>query len=138
MNYIHITNLKNIKELFFEIPNKPGSYLLTGTNGVGKTTLLICLARIKIVGIFNTNFRPNDNVKIDQFENSIIEFSVKGESVKYSYGGERWVPTQKGKTVLNDFGFPQVKYFQANASRIETVPKDLLNDKNKKIDEKTY
>ena len=45
---ITIKDIKNIKKLEFEMPNKDnGVYALTGTNGSGKTTLLATIARIK-------------------------------------------------------------------------------------------
>ena len=46
---ITIRNLKGIRSLDFELPNKFGVYLLVGENGAGKTTLLTCMHRIKTV-----------------------------------------------------------------------------------------
>lgn len=43
MYKITLKNIKAITNLEFHFPEKNGVYLLTGTNGCGKTTLLIAL-----------------------------------------------------------------------------------------------
>ena len=43
---ITINNTKGINNFQFVFPEQKGVYLLVGTNGVGKTTLLICMDRI--------------------------------------------------------------------------------------------
>lgn len=45
MKKIIIENIRNIRHLEFEMPS-PGLHILTGKNGVGKTTLFTCISRI--------------------------------------------------------------------------------------------
>lgn len=45
MKKIIINNIRNIDYLEFEIPNA-GVHIITGENGIGKTTLFTCLSRI--------------------------------------------------------------------------------------------
>ena len=51
-----VENVKNIEYLKFNLPEKRGVYLLAGPNGVGKTTLLVCLDRICNHLAFARNF----------------------------------------------------------------------------------
>ena len=46
MKKITIKKTKNIKNLEFVFPQSKGVYLIVGPNGVGKTTLLVCIDRI--------------------------------------------------------------------------------------------
>ena len=46
MYKITLKNIKAITNLEFHFTEKNGVYLLTGTNGCGKTTLLIALNRL--------------------------------------------------------------------------------------------
>lgn len=59
-----IQNLKNIKQLEFEIP-AVGAYLLTGTNGSGKTSLLTCLSRLRNSNAFQRGFRSSLHPALD-------------------------------------------------------------------------
>ena len=63
---------------------------------------------------------------LDSFSQTEITYSVGDRSVKYIYGGQRWVPNpRKEASVLKDFGFSTVLYIGANAARIEPRPEDF-------------
>lgn len=61
MTTVEINNLKGIKHLAYSIPDKPGVFILSGSNGCGKTTLLIAIDRIGNSEAFR-NFDKDDIV----------------------------------------------------------------------------
>lgn len=84
---IELRNLKGIKKLIYSIPDKSGVYILSGTNGCGKTSLLTAIDRIGNNLAFN-NF-ANCN------RNSSISYEVDGEKVVYTKKDKRWSPKPK-------------------------------------------
>ena len=123
---VELTNVKGIESLRFDLP-KPGIYLLAGTNGVGKTSLLACLLRIKHSSAFPQHF-PTSRLdkKLDDFSRSQIAYEIDDRKVTYIYGGERWVPQpRKESGLLSEFGYPDVIYIGANASRISPRSEDF-------------
>ena len=123
---ITIKKLKTLNELVFEVP-KAGLFLLCGANGTGKSSLLACLHRIGFPNAFPDAFRTSRvSALLDSFSDTEITYSVGARSVKYIYGGQRWVPNpRKNASVLNDFGFSSVLHIGANAARIEPRPEDF-------------
>jgi energy-coupling factor transporter ATP-binding protein EcfA2 len=124
---VEIQVLRHIKSLTFEIPG-PGVYLLSGTNGAGKTSLLACLHRIGSSQAFPRHFRSSTQSQIlDNFAKAQITYTLNGESVTYGYAGERWVPRpRKNSALLHNFGYPEVVYIGATADRITPRPEDFL------------
>ncbi|MBO9096613.1 MULTISPECIES: AAA family ATPase [unclassified Rhizobium] len=57
---IEINNIRNIKKLRFNIPDR-GVWLLTAGNGAGKTSLLACLRRIGHPTAFPFTFHRHCN-----------------------------------------------------------------------------
>jgi predicted ATP-binding protein involved in virulence len=89
---IELRNLKGIKKLIYSIPDKSGVYILSGTNGCGKTSLLTAIDRIGNNLAFN-NF-ANCN------RNSSISYEVDGEKVVYTKKDKRWSPKPKNVEIL--------------------------------------
>lgn len=121
-----IERLKHIKRLSFEIP-RPGVYLLTGSNGSGKTSLLACLRRIGYPRAFARQFPASvisDNV--DSFNSARVTYHCDDVQVSYTYEGNRWNPKPKaGGEVLDRIGFEEVHYVGATADRITPKPEDF-------------
>lgn len=124
--FVRIKDLKNISNLEFEVPS-PGVYLLSGTNGAGKTSLLACLRRIGFKNAFAKHFPVSEQSdKLDDFSNARIIYEVNGREVEYSHAGQRWVPKPKrNSNVLSEFGFSSVIYVGATADRITPRPEDF-------------
>ena len=123
---IVIKNLKPIRELTFDVPER-GVYLLAGSNGAGKTSLLACLRRIGHRHAFAHHFASSQqSASLDNFEGTEVEYILNAQSVKYVYGGERWVPRPRSRNRLVDsFGYPNVLYIGATADRITPRPEDF-------------
>jgi ABC-type branched-subunit amino acid transport system ATPase component len=123
---ISIKHLKGMSDLEFDVP-KGGVYLLCGSNGVGKSSVLACMYRLGFSNAFPDFFRTSQvSERLDSFDKTEIYYSAAGKSVKYVYGGQRWVPQpRKNAEVLDAFGFSSVLYIGANASRIEPRAEDF-------------
>ncbi|MDI1227586.1 MAG: AAA family ATPase [bacterium] len=123
---ITIKKLRNIDELEFVMP-KTGVYLLSGTNGSGKTSLLACLRRIGHGHAFPLHFASSQHSDtLDNFGGASITYTNNVQSVTYAYGGERWVPTPRtNNNLLGSFGYSSVLYIGATADRITPRPEDF-------------
>lgn len=123
---ITINNLRHITCLEFPIPEQ-GVWLLTGSNGTGKTSLLGCLRRIGFKNAFPAHFpasRMSD--QLDSCEGASIHYETPGGEVTYTYRTERWVPSPKANSgVLETLRYPSVIYIAANADRIEPNKDDF-------------
>lgn len=109
-NYIIIEEVKGIKRLEFEVPN-PGVHVLTATNGCGKTTLLVCLERLKNTGTFKQHFIPNLSRNVDTYEFSKITYiSNKNNKVTYTYRKKTkaWRPTTQTSRTLDEFEYTEI------------------------------
>jgi predicted ATPase len=126
MKSIDIKNLRSIKSLRFNMP-APGVHLLAGHNGAGKSSLLACLLRLGDSNAFPRFFRTSQiSDQLDQFEEAEIKYTIDGDSVVYSYRGQRWVPNPKrNSNLLDKFGYGMVRHIAADAKRIEPRPEDF-------------
>lgn len=114
-----VRNLKNIRHLDFEIPSF-GAYLLTGSNGSGKTSLLTCLSRLRNSDAFQRGFRGSLHASLDSHRGASVQYEINGDSVTYTYVQERWAPLpRRNSGLLASCGYPDVKYIAANADRVE-------------------
>lgn len=114
-----IRNLKNIELLEFDIP-LPGAYLLTGSNGSGKTSLLTCLSRLRNSGAFQLGFRSSFHASLDSHRGASVQYDIDGQSVTYTYVEERWAPLpRRNSGLLATCGYPEVKYIAADADRVQ-------------------
>lgn len=128
MYTIILEQLKHIKELTFNMPNKKGVYLLTGGNGVGKSTVLTAMARIGDVNAFAHNFKSLANKStIDDYNGASITYknSNTKKSVKYVKKEHRWSPTPKTVAVSDVIRFTEVIYLKADHTRIGSSVKEL-------------
>lgn len=116
MKKIIIKNIKNINSLEFELPN-PGLYIITGENGIGKTTLFTCISRICNSNAYRVGFATSKIRDYDMFSGS-IEYVLDDESVVYSRRecGE-WRPSNKS-SLLKKFGYPQVVNITTKDERV--------------------
>ncbi len=123
---ITITKLKQVDQLEFYIPG-PGVYVLSGTNGSGKSSLLACLLRIGWRNAFQLSFKSSKISKqLDEYSGASVKYEVNGLSVSYVYSGERWVPVPKSQSkLLSQFGYGAVIYAAANSERIEPRAEDF-------------
>lgn len=135
MNKIIISNLKNIKKMEFYVPQKKGVYIITGNNGCGKTSLLVCLYRIGYNLAFSENFKSTRKTSlIDEYADSTIRYCTDKGEVTFVKRAQRWSPTTKGKKyeILKSFNFSSVSYIRADGDRVEPTRKQLEERKPKK------
>lgn len=123
---IKIENLRNIRKLKFNIPDR-GVWLLTAGNGGGKSSLLACLRRIGYRLAFPVHFPSSQRSdRLDSFVGAKITYTINDEEVSYTYSGVRWVPIPKRNSDLfEQFGYSDVVYIGATADRITPRPGDF-------------
>ena len=120
-----IRNLKNIKYLEFELP-PPGAYLLTGTNGAGKTSLLTCLSRLQNKHAYRRGFPSSSHPSLDSHRGASIQYDIDGQSVTYTYVEERWAPLpRRNSSLLATCGYPAVVYIAADADRVQPQEREF-------------
>lgn len=123
---IAIENLRNIRRLRFEIPDR-GVWLLTAGNGAGKTSLLACLRRIGHANAFQVHFPSSlESDRLDNHVKGKVTYEINGEEVEYAYRGSRWTPRPRGNAHLFEkLGYSSVMYIGATADRITPRPEDF-------------
>lgn len=125
---IIIENLKGIKNLKFPIPEKKGVYLLVGPNGIGKSTLLLCMHRICNNLAFATGFKDTSTWnEADQYTQARIKYNVDGKCITFRKSAKRWspLPRKNSDHVLKMFGFSDSVFIQADSRRIEIKQDEL-------------
>jgi ABC-type lipoprotein export system ATPase subunit len=122
--------LKGVVSLDFQIPD-PGVHFLAGSNGSGKTTLLACLRRLCHPNSFQLHFLSSlQSNRLDTFNGAEVTYTFNAESVTYAYAGERWVPRpRRSSNLVQKFGYTDVLYVGATASRITPRPEDFSTAK---------
>lgn len=109
---IKIKNIRGIRELNYSLPTRKGVYLLTGSNGSGKTSLLTALDRLGNKNAFMTGLK--DIKRTD----ASITYIIQNESVVYKRGQERWVPTPKRLSqLLNRYPYSKTYFLTATGLR---------------------
>lgn len=105
-----------------------GLWLLTGINGSGKTSLLAALYRIKQGRAFQDHYKTTATEdRLDTFRNAKVRYKINNREVTYSYRGKRWPPTPRSNaTILSEFPYPNIHFIQANASRVEPYPDEII------------
>jgi ABC-type uncharacterized transport system ATPase subunit len=138
MKTIVIESIRNIGRLQFHIP-LPGLHIITGKNGIGKTTLFTCISRICNNNAYRLGFPSSKENNLDVFSGT-ISYKVNDNTVKYSRraNGE-WRPDKRNATVFQEFGYPQIFYIttkddrvfaqEAIAPRRTNAPDNWLNEK---------
>lgn len=105
MSKVTITRLRNIDSLEFEVPIS-GVYVLTGSNGSGKTSLLLALNRICDKNAFS-NLKIGRSVGMDQFSNTVFTYSNGIHTVSYKRSNRGWEPTPRGVDIKSLFPFTE-------------------------------
>ena len=109
---IKIKNIRGIRELNYSLPTRKGVYLLTGSNGSGKTSLLTALDRLGNKNAFMTGLK--DIKRTD----ASITYIIQNESVVYKRGQQRWVPTPKKQSqLLNNYPYSRTYFLTATGLR---------------------
>lgn len=128
MSKVVIRQLKGIKELDFEIPDKSGVYLLVGKNGCGKSTLLTCLHRIGYSNAFREGLPSSENSnQVDQYAKTEITYVSSAGEVTYGRRRKRWIPSpyKQAKEVLDGFDFSSTVFAKADESRFRITADEL-------------
>jgi len=128
MSRIQIKNLKGIKELVFYVPSRPGVYLIAGSNGCGKTTLLTVLDRVCNNMAFAQGLSAASSWEVaDQYINTEIRYSTDNRSVSYKKTKARWSPTPRrdSNEVFKEFGFSDSVFIRADSKRIDVKQEDI-------------
>lgn len=123
---IEICNLRNIKRLRFDIPDR-GVWVLTAGNGAGKTSLLACVRRIGYPNAFPVHFPSSlESDRLDNHTVGTVTYEINGDTVEYAYRGARWTPRPRSNSHLFDrLGYSSVMYIGATADRITPRPEDF-------------
>lgn len=105
MSKVKISNLRNIASLEFDVPTN-GVYVLTGSNGSGKTSLLLALNRICNKNAFG-NLKIGRSVGMDEFTNTVFTYTNGVQSVSYKRSNRGWEPTPRGVDIKGLFPFAE-------------------------------
>lgn len=127
-NSICIERIKGIKHLNFPVPEEPGVYLLVGSNGAGKTTILTSLFRICSGNALHYGFHTAaGNSRIDRYEKSAITYTSKeGKSATFRKREKKWVSTPKSnEAILRSFGFKSACFIKADSKRFSPGPEEI-------------
>lgn len=132
---ITITNLKSIKRLDFDVPQK-GAFVITGANGCGKTSLLTVLHRMGAPNAFQLGI-PGGKAPtgIDGLSDATITYTINNKEVSYRYNQIRWSATPKSNSQIVRDAFTEVLFLKADASRVEPTQDELKGLKKQVADE---
>ena len=118
MYSITLKNIRGIKELVFPFPTRRGVYVLTGTNGCGKTSLMVALNRLGTPWAYSAFPVASHGGWIDLFSNASITYSTPNDEVTYKHSQIRWAPSPKSKSsILTQFPFGRTLFVTASSSR---------------------
>ena len=134
---ISIVKTKGIGHLEFSLPRKSGVYLLVGSNGAGKTTILTALHRICNSNAFSRAFRSSvESRTVDRYKEARITYSVGGNKVSFSKKERKWTPTPKSNGfVLSEFGFKDSVFIKASDSRLSPREEEIRKGNLEPADE---
>ena len=115
MGKITISNLRNITSLGFDVPIS-GVYVLTGSNGSGKTSLLMALSRIFDKNAFN-GLRIGRSVGMDEFFNTEFTYVDGAQTVSYKRSNRGWEPSPRGVDIKALFPFSEGRFITTTGFR---------------------
>lgn len=118
MKKVILENVKGIRRMEFELPEKCGVHLITGKNGTGKTNLLVALHRICNGDAFRNNF-PLGAHNFDDVSHYKISYDNNGSTVTYIHTKHGWDPRPRNTTVLSSFGYSDTIYVSATNMRFD-------------------
>lgn len=125
---ILIQNTKGIKKMKFVFPSRKGVYLIVGPNGIGKTTLLVCMDRICNPYAFARNFTHSKYISgYDEYSESTITYNVENTCVNFHKRRHKWAATpRKGNSdLLKQFGFSGSIFIKADSKRIDATQDEI-------------
>lgn len=132
---VDITNLKSIKSLSFDIPQK-GAFVVTGANGCGKTSLLTVLHRMGAPNAFQLGLPGGKaSTGIDGITDAMITYKINNKAVSYRYNQIRWSATPKSNSQLVRDAFSEVLFLKADSSRVEPTQDELKGLKKQAANE---
>ena len=138
MDSITIKEIRGIRELNYPLLTEKGVYLLTGSNGSGKTSLLTALDRLGNPYAFQNGFKDVTGGEAS------ITFTIQGKNVVYKKRKKRWTPTPKSLSqLLHSYTYSKTYFLRAtelrfyitqatgtrqNSQDVSQGIKDALND----------
>ena len=129
---IIISQIRNINYMEFKLPGE-GVHIITGENGVGKTTLFTCLSRICNNNAYRTGFLTTNLSNYDKYMGSISYF-VGDEKVTYTKRTSgRWQP-DVNKNIFKKFNYKSVVHINTKNERIFTQSMDTPRRNPKPVD----
>lgn len=90
---LDIKNIKNISKAHITLPIEKGIYCLVGANGVGKSTVLSCLAQT----VFSSSLKSLNEEDFDS--TSSVAFSFNGRNSTWQYNDNNWFSTPKRNSI---------------------------------------
>ena len=128
---LEINNLRSIKDFKISLPIKKGVYAITGSNGIGKSTVLNALSKVVYKSALNSYF------KFDGDENSKIRYSYKNKQISYIRTPQQWQASQDEKDDISFKGIYEASLIYGN--RFSDANKSLLSKtRNFKEEEQYY
>ncbi len=98
----------------YNLPDKPGVYLLTGANGTGKTTLLVALNRLGDKLSFKEHFYSDEHKS-----SASIAYNIGKDVVTYRKRNQRWSPRPKSRSkLLEEYKYHHTYYLTATGLRL--------------------
>lgn len=135
---ITIQDTKGIKNMCFTFPEKKGVYLLVGPNGIGKTTLLVCMDRICNPYAFARGFyHPKNITGYDEYINSTIRYNVDNTCIQFRKKQSKWAasPRKDNAALLKQFGYNESIFIKADSKRIDATAEELGRGRIKQADD---
>lgn len=134
MKKITIKNVKNIQSLEFIFPEKHGVFLIAGSNGIGKTTLLICLDRLcNSLGFARGLSTSQTFHGVDQYTKSSIMYTnteMQPKDITFRKKHQRWTSSPRGhQNILPSFGFQESVFVRADSKRIDALQEEIKKGK---------
>ena len=128
--WIKITDLKGIKSLDFKVPGK-GTYVLTGENGIGKSTLFVCLEGIVRNDAFSRNFTGSTlpPATLEIYKRARITYEHGDENMTIRFGSSRWRPSGNPNYFRSENIFSGCHTINATERRLyrQTLPPNMEN-----------
>lgn len=128
MKTITLSSIKGIANMKFTLPDNSGVFLIAGENGIGKTTLLVCLERICNNYAFAKGFASTSSwTSADQYTDARVKYEIDGDSIIYKKKKAKWAPTPRNNNAkfLEKYGFSSSVFIRADSRRIDIKQDDL-------------
>lgn len=128
MKSITIKNTKGIRDFNFKFPEKKAVYLLVGSNGTGKTTLLTCMDRICNSYAFARGFsQPKNIMGFDEYQSASIRYDVDDTCVIFRKRRSKWAstPRKNNAQLLSTYGFTGSIFIKADSKRIDATAEEI-------------